>query len=93
MAPVSSILSDNLVPTAAAFLIGAVFGALVGLALIGENASLLCARTTVKRSVIGSAIGAVIFLATASWWPPIIGPFLTCPSIAIVATVLFPAQH
>src|SRR2546425_12173411 len=89
MGPVMSFLSDtNIVPTAPAFLIGAVLGALVGLALMGEGASLSRARRPVLRSVIGSALGAVLFLATASWWPLIIGPFLTCPATAIAA-VLF----
>jgi hypothetical protein len=85
--------SDNIIPTAAAFLIGTVFGALVGLALMGESASPAKARTAVIRSVLGSAIGAGIFLVTASWWPSITGPFLTCPAAAIAAAVLFPAQH
>ena len=84
-----SFLSDtNIVPTVPAFLIGAVFGALVGLALAGEGANLSRARRVVLQSVIGSALGAVIFLATESWWPIIVGPFLTCPATAIAA-VLF----
>lgn len=91
--PVTSLLSDNIIPTAAAFLIGTVFGALVGLALMGESASLPRARTAITRSLLGSAIGAAIFLVTASWWPPITGPFLTCPGTAIAVAVLFPVQH
>jgi hypothetical protein len=90
---VTSILSDNIIPTAAAFLIGTVFGVLVGLALMGEGASLTRARTAVTWSAIGSAIGAAIFLMTASWWPPIVGPFLICPATAVALAVLFRGQH
>ena len=90
----TSFLSDsNVIPTAPAFLIGAVFGVLVGLALLGESATLERARDAVIRSVIGSAVGAIIFLATASWWPPIIGPFLTCPATAVAVAILFLRPH
>ena len=87
--PVILSFTDNIIPTAGAFFIGTVFGALVGLALMGEKASLAQARTAVIRSALGSAIGAGIFLVTASWWPSITGPFLTCPATAIAVAVLF----
>jgi hypothetical protein len=89
MVPVTFFPSDNIIPTAAAFLIGTVFGALVGLALMGEGTSLAQAWAAFIRSALGSAIGAGIFLVTASWWPPIIGPFLICPATAIAVAVLF----
>ena len=70
-----------------AFLIGAAFGALAGLGLLGGN-SVKQGWSAVRHSLAGSAIGAVLFFVTGQWWPPIIGPFLTCPILAVATTLL-----
>ena len=72
-----------------AFLIGAAFGALVGLGLLGSAGSAKRGWSAVRHSVAGSAVGAVIFFVTAQWWPPIVGPFVLCPALAITATLVF----
>ena len=72
-----------------AFLIGAAFGALVGLGLLGTSGSAHRAWSSIRFSMAGSAAGAFIFFVTGQWWPPIIGPFVLCPALAIAATLLF----
>ena len=79
-------------PGVPAFMIGTVFGALVGLGLLGERGSASRARATLVRSAIGSAAGLLLFVATVSFWPPIVGPFMTCPATAIAAVLLFQSK-
>jgi len=80
---------DELFLVVPAFMIGAVLGSLVGLGLGGEEASLEHGRRAVIRAATGSAAGVLIYLGTASWWPPIVGPFLTCPVAAMATALLF----
>ena len=89
----SALSDDSLIPAAAAFLISAVLATLTGLALMGSAVSLPRARALALRSLAGSGIGAVIYLATASWWPLVVGPFLTCPVTALTAALLFQRKH
>ena len=72
-----------------AFLIGAAFGALVGLGLLGAAGAAHHVWHSIRVGMAGSAVGAVIFFVTGQWWPPIIGPFVLCPALAITATLLF----
>jgi len=80
---------DDLFLIVPAFMIGTVLGSLVGLGLGGEEASLEHGRRAVIRAAAGSAAGALIYLGTAFWWPPIVGPFLTCPAAAMATSLLF----
>jgi hypothetical protein len=69
-----------------AFLIGSVFGILVGLALTGSN--LLKDRAFLASPVAGALLGIVVFLLTAGWWPPVIGPFILSPAGAVAASLI-----
>ena len=84
----TSFLSADILLVFPAFLLGAGFGALVGLVLTSREESTTTALPAIRQGLAGSAIGAVIFIATAAWWPPILGPFVACPAVSI-AIVLF----
>jgi len=64
-----------------AFLIGAAFG--VGIILVFGDTTPFRARP-VLFSVGGSLAGIVVFLLTADWWPPVVGPFILCPTFAVI---------
>ena len=69
-----------------AFLIGSVFGILVGLALAGAN--ILQDRVVLVSVIGGALLGIVVFLLTAEWWPPVIGPFILSPAGAMAASLI-----
>jgi hypothetical protein len=69
-----------------AFLIGSVFGILVGLALTGAN--ILQNRTFWASNIGGALLGIIVFLLTAAWWPPVIGPFILSPVGAVAASLI-----
>jgi hypothetical protein len=81
----TSMLSADILLVFPAFLMGAGFGALLFLALTPLQES--WAWPAVRTGLAGSATGAVIFVATAEWWPPIVGPFVVCP-VASAAVVV-----
>ena len=65
-----------------AFLIGAAFG--VGIILVlGGGAPFR--PGSVLFSIGGSLAGIVVFLLTADWWPPVVGPFILCPACAMIS--------
>jgi hypothetical protein len=70
-----------------AVLIGSAFGILVALALVGVS-GLQTERAPVVWSVGGALLGIVLFLLTARWWPPVIGPFILSPACAMIASLI-----
>jgi hypothetical protein len=65
-----------------AFLIGAAFG--VGIIVVlGDSAPFKA--WPVLFSVGGSLAGVAVFLLTADWWPPVVGPFILCPAFALIS--------
>jgi len=68
-----------------AFLLGSAFGIMLVLVLSGA-AGLQSARPVVF-SVAGSAVAILIYLVTADWWPPVIGPFALCPALSAAAAL------
>jgi hypothetical protein len=66
-----------------AFLLGSAFGIMLVLVLSGPP-GLQTARPIVF-SVAGSAAAILLYLVTADWWPPVIGPFVLCPALAATA--------
>jgi hypothetical protein len=70
-----------------AFLIGSAFGILVALALAGFSA-LQANRAPIVWSIAGAFAGLGLFLLTANWWPPVIGPFVLSPACAMAASLI-----
>ena len=68
-----------------AFLLGSAFGIMLVLVLSGPS-GLQTARP-VFYSVAGSAAAIVLYLLTAGWWPPVVGPFALCPALAATAAL------
>jgi hypothetical protein len=68
-----------------AFLLGCAFGILLALVLSGP-AGLQNVRPIVF-SVAGSAVGVLLYLLTADWWPPVTGPFVLCPALSATAAL------
>ena len=66
-----------------AFLIGVAFGIGIVLGLDGDHRS--NKARPVIYSVLGSMSGVVVFLLTANWWPPVVGPFILCPALAVIS--------
>jgi hypothetical protein len=71
-----------------AFMIGSGLGSLVALGA-GKGSSVDRTIAAIKLSAAGSAVGAVISIVTAQWWPPIIGPFILCTGVAIATAIVF----
>jgi len=69
-----------------AFLIGAAFGIMIVMVLAG--ASGLKTSRPIVFSVCGSGLGIVVFLLTQSLWPPVVGPFVLCPAIAMLSALI-----
>jgi hypothetical protein len=69
-----------------AFMIGSAFGILIILGLAGTSG--LKTFRPVAFSIAGSVMGIVVFVASADWWPPVIGPFICCPALAAVAALI-----
>jgi CHASE2 domain-containing sensor protein len=69
-----------------AFMIGAVFGILMTLGLAGRSG--LKSLRPILFSIAGSLLGILVFLLTQNWWPPVIGPFITCPALACLFAFL-----
>ena len=65
-----------------AFLIGAAFG--VGITLVLGDRAPFQARA-VLFSIGGSLAGIAVFLLTADWWPPVVGPFILCPALSVIS--------
>ena len=65
-----------------AFLIGAAFG--IGIILVLADSTPFKARS-VLFSIGGSLAGIAVFLLTAEWWPPVVGPFILCPACAVIS--------
>jgi hypothetical protein len=65
-----------------AFLIGAAFG--IGIILVLGDSTPFKARS-VLFSIGGSLAGIAVFLLTADWWPPVVGPFVLCPACAVIS--------
>ena len=76
-------LSNNLILFFPAFLIGVAFGSLVPVAFAGDGLAQKI-RRIVTSACLGSAVGIVLFLITEQWWPPVVGPFVLCPAVALV---------
>ncbi len=68
-----------------AFLIGSAFGMLIIFVLSGTGG--VNDKRPLVFSVIGSAAGVAAFLLTADFWPPVVGPFILCPAIALTAAL------
>jgi hypothetical protein len=65
-----------------AFLIGAAFG--VGIVLVFGDSTPSKTRS-VLFSIGGSLAGIAVFLLTADWWPPVVGPFILCPACSVIS--------
>ena len=74
-----------------AFLIGAAFGIMIVLVLAGSDG--MKSKRPIILSVAGSAIGAIVFLLTASAWPPVVGPFILCPFSAALSAIAGRKAH
>ena len=70
-----------------ALLIGTALGMLVALALAGTD-TVLTNRTPLVFAVTGAVLGVIIFLLTAAWWPPVIGPFILAPAGSMIASLI-----
>jgi hypothetical protein len=75
-------LAASLLMLFPAFLIGAAFG--VGIILVLGDSTPFKARSALF-SIGGSLAGVAIFLLTADWWPPVVGPFILCPACAVIS--------
>lgn len=71
-----------------AFMIGSGLGSLVALGL-GKGGSFDRTFAAIRMAALGSALGAVLSIVTARWWPPIIGPFVLCAGVAIAVALIF----
>jgi len=65
-----------------AFLIGAAFG--IGIILVLGDGAPFKTRS-VLFCIGGSLTGIAVFLLTADWWPPVVGPFILCPTFAVIS--------
>lgn len=72
-----------------AFMIGTGLGALVGLGQTGQTPSMDRLVSGILTSAAGSAVGAVLSVVTAAWWPPLIGPFVLSTACAMLAGLIF----
>jgi hypothetical protein len=70
-----------------ALMIGTAFGMLVALALAGTDV-LQHDRTPLIFAAGGAALGAIIFLLTVNWWPPVIGPFILSPAGSMIGSLV-----
>ena len=75
-----------------ALLIGTAMGILVSVALSGVNI-LEMKRAAIFYSIGGAVLGVVVFLATADWWPAVIGPYILSPAGAIAGALLDASLH
>ena len=82
-------LSADLLLVFPAFLLGSAFGALFGLVLLPGPPSAKSIWPLVRRSMAGSAAGAIVFTLTSQWWDPIVGPFVACPAVSALTVVVF----
>ena len=82
-------LSADLLLVFPAFLLGSAFGALFALVLLPGLPSAKSIWPLVRLSMMGSAVGAILFTLTSPWWDPIVGPFVACPATAALTVAVF----
>lgn len=70
-----------------AFLIGSAFGVMIVFVLAGGAVLQEKDKRAIGFSIAGSLAGVAVFLLTESLWPAVIGPFITCPALALAAAL------
>ena len=70
-----------------AFLIGSAFGVMIVFVLAGGAGLQAKDKRSIGFSIAGSFAGVIVFLLTANMWPDVIGPFIACPALALVAAI------